>query len=155
MKNQIELNTDYSSQMVEKLNMLLSNVQVSYMNVRGFHWNITGKNFFKLHEIFEQLYDDLNEKADEIAERILMLGGTPIHSFSEYLKVSELKEKTNLTSDSETVKEVLNTLLTLLKYEREIASFAADNGDEGTVDLMTGYISGQEKMIWMYNAFLK
>jgi len=155
MKNQIGLDNNYSSQMVEKLNSLLSNVQVFYMNTRGFHWNITGRHFFKLHEKFEELYDDLNEKADEIAERILMLEGKPVHSFTEYLKTSEIKEKLNISSDTATVKEVLDGLGILLKLEREVASFAAENGDDGTVDLMTGYISAQEKMVWMYKAFSK
>lgn len=141
--------------MAEKLNLLLSNVQVFYMNVRGFHWNITGKNFFKLHEEYEKLYDDLNEKADEIAERILMLEGKPVHAFSEYLKMAEIQEKTNVNTDVATVKEVVAGLLVLLKQERGIAAMAGGNGDEGTVDLVTGYISGQEKMIWMLNAFLK
>ena len=155
MKNQIDLSSDYSDKMVEKLNLFLSDIQVFYMNVRGFHWNITGKSFFKLHEKFEELYDDLNEKADEVAERILMLEGKPVHAFSEYLKMAEIQEKTNVTTDVETIKEVVAGLLVLLKQEREIAVLAADNGDEGTVDMVTGYISGQEKMIWMLNAFLK
>ncbi len=155
MKNQIDLTTGYSAKMVEKLNEFLSNVQIFYMNVRGFHWNITGKNFFKLHEKFEELYNDLNEKADEIAERVLMLDGKPVHAFSEYLKIAEIKEKQNVTTDVETVKEVIAGLLVLLRQERDIASFADENGDEGTVDLVTGYISEQEKMIWMLNAFLK
>jgi len=155
MKNQIGLDSGYTNQMTEKLNVLLSNVQLFYMNVRGFHWNITGKNFFKLHEKFEELYDDLNEKADEIAERILMLEGKPVHAFSEYLKISQITEKTNISNDTATIKEVLDGIQVLIKLEREIASFAADNGDDGTVDLVTGYISGQEKMIWMLNAFMK
>jgi starvation-inducible DNA-binding protein len=155
MKNQIGLDSVYSNQIAEKLNVLLSNVQVFYMNVRGFHWNITGKHFFKLHEKFEELYDDLNEKADEIAERILMMEGKPFHAFSEYLKISEIGEKTNVSTDTVTVKEVINGLLVLLKLEREIASVASDNKDDGTVNLVTGYISGQEKMIWMFNAFMK
>ena len=155
MKNQIGLDSAYSNQMAEKLNLLLSNVQVFYMNVRGFHWNITGKHFFKLHEKFEELYDDLNEKADEIAERVLMLEGKPIHAFSEYLKISQINEKTNVTTDSDSIKEILQSLLILLNLEREIASDAADGKDDGTVNLVTGYISEQEKLIWMLNAFMK
>ena len=155
MKNQIGLDSAYSNQMAEKLNLLLSNVQVFYMNVRGFHWNITGKHFFKLHEKFEELYDNLNEKADEIAERVLMLEGKPIHAFSEYLKISQIKEKTDVTTDSDSIKEILQSLLILLKLEREIASDATDGKDDGTVNLVTGYISEQEKIIWMLNAFMK
>ena len=97
----------------------------------------------------------LNEKADEIAERILMLEGKPVHAFSEYLKMSQITEKTNISNDTATIKEVIDGIQILLKQEREITSVAAENGDEGTVDLMTGYISNQEKMIWMLDAFMK
>ncbi|MDD2279803.1 MAG: DNA starvation/stationary phase protection protein [Bacteroidales bacterium] len=125
------------------------------MNVRGYHWNIVGKQFFQLHEKFEELYDTLNEMADEIAERILMLGGTPVHAFSKYIKMATIKEKENISTVEATVKEALNEILELLKNEREIAALAADNGDEGTVDLVTGYIAAQEKLVWMLNATLK
>lgn len=155
MKNQIGLEKAYAEKVSDKLNDLLSNIQIAYMNVRGFHWNITGKQFFKLHEKFEEVYDDLNEKADEVAERILMLEGKPVHAFSEYLKRAGIKEKVNISDDQATVKELLDEIQQLLKNEREILALAAENGDDGTVDLMTGYISGQEKTIWMLNAFMK
>ncbi|HCY00235.1 MAG TPA: DNA starvation/stationary phase protection protein [Bacteroidales bacterium] len=153
--NQIGISKDYSAKMNEKLNVYLSNVQLSYMNVRGYHWNIVGKQFFQLHEKFEELYDSLNEMADEVAERILMLGGTPVHAFSKYIKMATIKEKENISTAEGTIKETLNELLELLKNEREIIEFAAENGDEGTIDLMTGYISEQEKLVWMLNANLK
>ncbi len=154
MQNQIGLEKDQSVKIIEKLNALLSDVQVFYMNVRGFHWNISGKHFFLLHSKFEELYDGLNDKADEIAERILMLGGTPLHAFSKYLKQSKIKEKEGITSSEGTVKEVVSTLQHLLAEEREIVSMASEAGDDGTVDLLTGFIDEQEKMIWMYSAFM-
>lgn len=153
--NQIGISKDYAAKMNEKLNVYLSNVQLSYMNVRGYHWNIVGKQFFQLHDKFEELYDSLNEMADEIAERILMLGGTPVHAFSKYLKMATIKEKENVSTAEGTVKEALKELLELLKNERGIIELAAENGDEGTIDLMTGYISEQEKLVWMLNANLK
>lgn len=155
MKNQLGIEKAYADKVSEKLNDLLSNIQVAYQNVRGFHWNITGKQFFKLHEKFEEVYNDLNEKADEVAERILMLEGKPVHAFSEYLKRAEIKEKVNVSSDQATVKELLEMVVILLKNEREILALADENNDDGTVDLMTGFITGQEKTIWMLNAFMK
>lgn len=153
--NQLGISKEYSAKVNEKLNAYLANVQVAYMNVRGYHWNIIGNQFFRLHEKFEEVYDQLNEMADEIAERILMLDGTPVHAFSKYLKLATIKEKENVSSAEDTVRELINEILELLKNEREIAELAADNGDEGTVDLMVGYISGQEKLLWMLNASLK
>jgi len=155
MSNQIGLNAGYAQQMNEKLNVYLSNVQLSYMNVRGFHWNIMGKQFFQLHEKFEEVYNGLNEIADEIAERILMLGGTPVHAFSKYIQMATIKEKENVSTADATVKELINDTMVLLNNEREIVELAANNGDEGTVGLISGYIEQHEKMLWMLNATLK
>jgi len=153
--NSIGLKEDYKKKMVEKLNAHLSSVQISYMNVRGYHWNITGKQFFALHEKFEEIYNSLNEMADEIAERILMLGGAPLHSFSDYIKISTIKERLKVSSAEDTVQALLSDTAQLLKMEREILSFASENEDEGTASLVSDYIGEQEKMIWMFNALLK
>ena len=141
--------------MVKKLNVYLSSVQVTYMNVRGYHWNIVGKQFFALHEKFEEQYDTLNEMADEIAERILMLGGTPLHSFTEYLKISSIKERLNVNSAEATIQALLSDTAQLLEMERDILSTASDNEDDGTASMVSEYIGAQEKMIWMFNALLK
>lgn len=148
------LEENYAQSMSEQLNELLADIQVFYTNVRGYHWNIKGKMFFLLHEKFEGLYDDLAEKADEVAERILMLDHTPVNAFSEYLKISSIKESVGRSDAETTVKEVIEGLQTLITKERKLIEEAGKNGDEGTVDLLTGYISGQEKMIWMYAALL-
>lgn len=149
------LKSDYKIEMVKKLNAYLSNVQITYMNVRGYHWNIVGRQFFALHEKFEEIYNSLNEMADEIAERILMLDGKPLHSFSEYIRVSSVKERLNLCSAEDTVKALLEDTEKLLEIERDLLSAASDNDDEGTVSLISDYIGEQEKMIWMFNALLK
>ncbi|MCK9256058.1 MAG: DNA starvation/stationary phase protection protein [Bacteroidales bacterium] len=155
MKNQIGLNADYAKQINEKLNVFLSDVQIVYMNLRGYHWNIVGKHFFALHEKYEEIYDVVNDMADEIAERIIMLGGVPVHAYSKYIKMANIKEKENVITSEATIKEVIAELNQLLDIEREIIEFAGENGDEGTVDMVTGYISEQEKTIWMLNALLK
>jgi len=155
MKNQIGLPVNYATTVNELLNSYLSNIQVSYMNVRGYHWNIVGKQFFQLHAKFEEYYNQLNEMADEVAERILMLGGQPVHAYSSYLKLATIPEKQHVSTTEATIKELLSEVSILLEQERAILKLAAENGDDGTVDLMTGYISGQEKLVWMFNAVLK
>ena len=151
----IGLKDNYKNEVVEKLNSYLSSVQIMYMNVRGYHWNIVGKQFFALHEKFEELYNSLNEMADEIAERILMLDGKPLHSFTEYIKVSSIKERLNVSSADVTIKALLEDTVKLLEAEREILSLASDNDDEGTASLVSDFIGEQEKMMWMFSALLK
>lgn len=154
MKNRIGLNSKEAKKLAKKLNQLLANYQVFYMNTRSFHWNIKGKDFFELHIKFEELYDDLVVKVDEIAERILTLEETPIHTFTEYLEISDIQELKDVSNGQIAVKHLLDTFKTIIINQREILSVAADIHDEGTSALMSDYIREQEKLVWMYSSFL-
>lgn len=138
----------------KQLQELLADFQLYYTNLRGFHWNIKGVHFYQLHEYFENLYDDAATKIDEIAERILMLGGTPIHNFSEYLNIASIKETDVVSDGNEALKLILDYFASLLKKERAILETASEAGDEGTVALLSDFISEQEKAVWMISATL-
>ncbi len=155
MNNSIGINKIRANQLTEKLNQLLADYQLFYQNVRGLHWNIKGREFFELHLKFEEYYDDAVLKIDEIAERILTLEGEPLHTFSDYLKIGAIEEKKGVTSGVEGVQIVVDNLSILILHERQILKLAADSDDEGTVSLMSDYISQTEKIIWMLNAYLK
>lgn len=151
--NNIGLSTKHSDELILKLNDLISNYQLFYMNVRGFHWNIKGEKFFELHVKFEELYDDLILKIDEIAERIVTLGGVPLHSYTDFLNHSEIKEVKNADGSDETVSSILDSFKTLLIKQRELLELSDKADDEGTNALMSDYIREQEKLVWMYSAF--
>jgi starvation-inducible DNA-binding protein len=150
----IGLDTRTSEELAEKLNNLLANYSVFYQNVRGYHWNIKGEKFFELHAKFEELYNDLLIKMDELAERILTLGYAPDHKFTSYLKTSQIKESTQSTDGLKGVADILESFKVLIVLQREIASLSAEIDDEGTNAIMSDYIREQEKMVWMYSAFL-
>ncbi|MCK0160216.1 Dps family protein [Allomuricauda sp. F6463D] len=152
--NQIGLDKKASSDLSDKLNELLANYQIFYMNARGFHWNIKGEKFFELHIKFEELYNDSLIKIDEIAERILTLGFTPLHNYGDYSGLSKIKAAKNVSNGREAVQAILNGYEVLLPLERELLEMAGDSGDEGTNALMSDYIREQEKLIWMYSAFM-
>lgn len=154
-KTQIGLDVTQSKKLAEQLNKLLSNFQLFYINARGFHWNIKGDKFFELHLKFEELYTDALVKIDEVAERILTLGHQPLHSFTGYLKTADIKEATNISDGKKAIGHVLNGFSTLLENERALLQLSADAGDEGTNALMSDYIREQEKLVWMYSAYLK
>ena len=137
----------------KELNDLLSNYQMFYMNLRGFHWNIKGRNFFELHVKFEELYNDALIQVDEIAERVLTLSVIPVHTFSNYIEVSDIKAEENVTDGEEAIASVLKALTILLTKERAILTIAGDANDEGTASLMSDYITQQEKLVWMLSAY--
>ena len=153
-KNKIGLDAAKARKLAEKINVLLGNFQLFYINTRGFHWNIKGDKFFELHLKFEELYTDTQLKIDEVAERILTLGHIPSHSFTDYLKLSEIKEQRNVTEGKAAVASVLEAFAVLLEIERELLHLSADAGEEGTNALMSDYIRQQEKLVWMYSAYL-
>ena len=148
-KNLIGLDSENAQQVVNLLNELLANYQIYYQNLRGFHWNVRGNRFFVLHAKFEELYNDAIEKVDEIAERILTLGGVPLHSYAAYTKAKE-----NVTDGDACLRAVVEDVQVLLKQEREILSVAAEIGDDGTQDVFSSYVSSQEKLLWMLDAYL-
>ncbi|WP_299157269.1 Dps family protein [uncultured Tenacibaculum sp.] len=148
------LDKNKTEELVKELNTLLANFQVYYQNVRGLHWNIKGKNFFELHVKFEEFYTDAQEKVDLIAERILTLQGTPLHTFNDYSALSKVQVGKNISNDEEAVNLVVNSLSELLKIERSILELADEADDEGTNSMMSDFISEQEKTLWMMNAWL-
>ena len=152
--NAIGLNAGKAKELAEKLSDLLANYSVFYQNTRGYHWNIKGEKFFELHAKFEELYNDLFLKIDEVAERILTLGQSPSHKFTDYLKQSEVQESLEVTDGFKAIKEILEAFKILIVKQRVILNLSAEVDDEGTNALMSDYIREQEKLVWMYSSFL-
>ena len=152
--NSIGLEVKVAKGLATDLNELLSNFQLYYQNLRGIHWNIKGKRFFDLHVKFEELYDDANMKVDEIAERILTLGGTPLHTFDDYMENVRIPIGKNIYQDEKAVQLIVDSLSGLLSIERVILEKAGDANDEGTNSMMSDFITEQEKTVWMMKAWL-
>ncbi len=152
--NQIGLDKAKSKELAEKLNELLANYSVFYQNTRGYHWNIKGDDFFELHVKFEELYDDLLIKIDEVAERILTLNYSPNHRYSDYIEQSEISESSHVSDGKTAVREILDAFKTIITLQRDILELSDDVGDEGTNALMSDYIREQEKEVWMYSSYV-
>ena len=152
--NSLGLPIIQSQELVTNLNGLLSNFQVYYQNLRGLHWNIRGKRFFDLHLKFEELYNDSQIKIDLIAERVLTLGGVPLHTFSDYIANSKLRVGKDISNDEEAIQLILESISVLLQLERQILVKAAEISDEGTNSMMSDFIAEQEKTNWMLKAWL-
>ena len=141
--NQIGLDETKSKALAGGLNQLLADYMMFYQNTRGLHWNIKGEKFFELHLKFEELYTNLLLKVDEIAERILTLGGTPLHTFDDYQKTTQIKSIKNISDGNTGITNVLDSFKTLIIKQRVLLNLAAETEDEGTNALMSDYIREQ------------
>ena len=115
----METTTAYTGQ----LNCLLATYEVHYQNLRAIHWNIKGANFFELHLKYEELYTRTQVIIDDLAERILTLGATPLHRFSDYIAHSLIPENNTIHDGKEGMQYVLAAQQTLLKLESPVISW--------------------------------
>ncbi|XOV93216.1 MAG: Dps family protein [Bacteroidota bacterium] len=143
-----------TSQLINELNQLLSDFHIYYQNTRGFHWNIKGNNFFQLHTKFEELYTEALTVIDEVGERILTIGGQPLHTFDDYKATSKFKVYKNVSADKEIVAALISQLEGLVKQENVVKELATKDGDNETEDMMIALINAQQKTIWMLNAWM-
>lgn len=144
------------SKTVEKLNLYLANLNVLYRKVQNYHWNIVGTGFFSVHAKLEEYYDALNEQIDDVAERILSIGGRPLGTLKDYLAVTTIKEVENKEiSIADAVADVKKEFEAMLKLVKEVKETADSENDYGTSAMVDEYISTYEKDLWMLNAYLK
>jgi starvation-inducible DNA-binding protein len=137
-----------------QLNLLLASYEIHYQNLRSLHWNIKGNNFFELHLKYEELYTRTQVIIDEVAERILTLGTTPLSRFSDYLQHSNIPENELISDGIKGMNYILKAQNSLLQLERMIINQANKNEDEGTAALMSDLVREKEKTNWMFAAWL-
>lgn len=138
---------------VDNMNLLLANLSVFYQKLRNFHWNVTGSDFFDLHQKFEELYDFTSETIDQVAERIRIFGHTPLSRLSDYIEKSQIEEAgTNLSSE-EMVQAVLEDMETVESFLIDVVDVASEIGDVGTTEMLNKVIRQYEKDHWMLSAF--
>jgi len=143
-----------NNQLITELNQLLSDTHIYYQNTRGFHWNIKGSNFFQLHAKFEELYTEALTNIDEIAERILTIGGSPSHTLETYLEQSNIKSVKDESNDRKIVETIVQNIKQLIDQENKVKEAAAAAGDSETEDMMIALVNSQEKTNWMFASWL-
>lgn len=142
-----------SNKQIEMLNKNLSNLQVLYVKLHNYHWNVKGMNFKPIHEMTEAYYNYFSEQYDEVAERIVQLGGKPLASLQGYLKNASLKEENQNEFESNYVlTAVLTDFEQLNKDFKEISKNAGESGDIPTANIADDNVAWLEKQIWMINA---
>jgi len=143
-----------NQKLINFLNQLLSNHFVMYVKLHRYHWFVKGKHFFQLHEKFEEMYNQFADDLDEVAERILMIGGKPLATMSKYLEESTLVEANADDTEKEIIEQLLEDYKQLTSEIKEHGiKLASENEDEPTLDILTGLQNEYEKYIWMLSAY--
>lgn len=136
------------------LNTQLANWSVLGVKLHNYHWFVKGPQFFALHEKFEELYNTAADYVDEIAERMLAIGGKPAASMAEYLKLASIEEATGDQSAEQMVATLVADFQVIVKELKAGIEIANDQGDDPSADLLIGMLTDVEKQSWMLSAFL-
>lgn len=143
-----------SKELIQEMNKQVSTWSVMYAKLHNYHWFVKGPQFFTLHAKFEELYNEATEHMDEIAERILTLGGEPTATLKEHLEQSVVSEANGTEKANGMVQALVDDFDKIMKSLKKGMDLAAKDQDDMTEDLLNSIYQSIEKHQWMLNAFL-
>jgi len=139
----------------DALGRILADTTILYLKARNYHWNVVGPYFSQLHQLFEEIYEDLEEGADVIAERIRALGFNAPASFAEYISISAIKEETNSPKAPDMIKQLTLDHELLIRRSKDAMETADSVSDTASSDLMVERIRNLSKYAWMLRSHLE
>jgi starvation-inducible DNA-binding protein len=143
------------TKLVPALNTLLADIHVLVTKLHNYHWNVTGMQFYSIHNATEGYYDYFFGQFDDVAERILQLGEKPLATVKAYLAAATLEEDEGSSFEPAYVLEKVSADFTALLAQAKAAnSLAEDAGDIATLDLLGGLIAWLEKELWIIRSSL-
>lgn len=152
-----EIKNEVKVEVAELLKPVLADQFVLYTKARNYHWNVTGNMFFALHEKFEELYDELANDIDEVAERIRTLGVFSPGSLNEFLKLSGIKEEKegNIPTQMQMVENIVNDYeFLMIRINQAAEKIQSEYKDEVTFGQLTALCEKYQKHVWMLKSLI-
>ncbi|MED0586950.1 Dps family protein [Bacillus subtilis] len=143
-----------SEQLIQAVNKQVANWTVMYVKLHNYHWYVKGKDFFTLHEKFEELYNETATYIDDLAERLLALNGKPIATMKESLETASVKEADGNETAEQMVQSVYDDFTVIAEELKNGMDLADEVGDETTGDMLLAIHQNIEKHNWMLKAYL-
>jgi starvation-inducible DNA-binding protein len=154
-KIDIGVNDQDRKAIADGLSRLLADTYTLYLKTHNFHWNVTGPMFQTLHLMFETQYNELALAVDLVAERIRALGYRAPGTYSEYAKLSSIKETAGVPKAEKMIALLVEGQEAVICTARSIFPLAENLNDEPTADLLTQRMQLHEKNAWMLRSLLE
>jgi starvation-inducible DNA-binding protein len=133
----------------QKIYINLATSYSLFLQSQTYHWNVKGKSFYALHNLFKDLYDTLNEHNDALAERIRTIGDLVPSNLSSFLEFSAFVSDNAAKSEDEMLADLITNSEMLVKTYLDSITEAKKIDDEASLELLGGHLYQIEKFIWM------
>lgn len=155
MNIDIGINEKDRAKIANGLSKLLADTYSLYLKTHNFHWNVTGPMFQTLHLMFETQYNELALAVDLVAERIRSLGFPAPATYSEFARLSSIRETSGTPKAEEMIQLLVEGQEAIVRTARSVFPAAENASDEATADLLTQRIQLHEKTAWMLRSLLE
>jgi starvation-inducible DNA-binding protein len=148
-----DLPKDCRTQLNTLMNLRLASAVDLQMQMKQAHWNVKGPSFIGLHELFDKVAEAVEGHVDQIAERIVQLGGIAEGTVRMAASRTRLAEYSPEIADGMAhVEGVARALSTFGQEARSTINEADELGDADTADLFTEVSRGIDKWLWFVEA---
>jgi len=146
----IALGEETCRRSADALNQLLADTITLRDLYKKHHWQVSGPTFYQLHLLFDKHFDEQHELVDQIAERIMMLGGVSIAMAADVAETTLIPRPPKGREEVPVqISRLLQAHEIVLKEARTMAREAAQAGDDGTNDLVVSdVIRTNEMQVW-------
>ncbi len=139
----------------DALSRVLADHFTLYLKTLNYHWNVMGPHFSQLHKLFQELYEELVGAVDSIAERIRALGFHAPANYSDYMRLTVIKEEQGHPEAFDMIRQLVLDNEYIVRRCNEVFSVAQSVGDEATMDLMIDRINVHSKNAWLLRSHLE
>jgi starvation-inducible DNA-binding protein len=143
-----------SKEVINHLNVVLLETYALYLKTQNYHWNVTGPNFYSLHNMFEEQYKELAEAIDDIAERIRALGEKVEASFLYFDQNKSINDGIPSNSSESMLKDLVQSQEVVIEKLVELSNVASEYGDKTSEDMAIQRLNAHEKQKWMLSSSL-
>lgn len=154
MNVSLGIDQSHIEEITNAIREVLSDTALLCLKTKGFHWNVTGNDFWQLHEMFDEQSSELNDGADKLAERIRALGKKSPGSFAEFSRMSQIKECEHVLTANKIVEELLDDHEAMIRRIRAHITILEKTHDHETIDMLTERLFVHGKFAWTLRSYL-
>jgi starvation-inducible DNA-binding protein len=141
--------------LTEMMKKVLPDTFAMYLKSHNYHWNVEGSNFPQYHDFFGNLYHELHDAVDPIAEQIRALDSYAPGSFGRFMELTDIQDEMNVPLGTDMARKLMTDNQLVLNTLNMTFKLAEQFDQQGLMDFLAGRIDTHNKHAWMLRSITK